>query len=197
MKKTSLLLIAASAFVFACNDAAETDPVEKADSSNEAKLDRAEDSGAAAVGPVTPVDEASAEFFTKAADGGMAEVSLGKLAGEKATNAKVKEFAVMMVNDHTGANTGLKELASKKSITLPAAVSEDHQKAEADLAKKSGKDFDKAYIDQMVKDHENTVSLFEKGSKDVKDADLKAFIDQTLPKLKTHLEAAKSIKKSL
>jgi putative membrane protein len=169
MKKVTPLLIAISVVLFACNDGASSDPVDQADSSNEAKLDRADDSGATAAGSTTAVDEESAEFFVKAADGGMAEVAAGKMAQEKSTNAAVKEFAGMMVNDHTGANTGLKDLAMKKNVTLPDTVSTDHQKAAADLAKKSGKDFDKAYMDMQVKDHEKTVDLFEKGSKNVKD----------------------------
>jgi putative membrane protein len=82
-------------------------------------------------------------------------------------------------------------------VTLPDSVSTDHQKAAADLSKKTGKNFDKAYIDMQVKDHEKTVDLFEKGSKDVKDTELKTFIDNTLPKLKAHLDAAKSLKKAI
>ncbi|RYE40582.1 MAG: DUF4142 domain-containing protein, partial [Sphingobacteriales bacterium] len=52
-----------------------------------------------------------------------------------------------------------------------------------------------AYIDMQVKDHEKTVDLFENGSKNVKDTELKSFIDNTLPKLRAHLDAAKDIKK--
>ena len=196
MKKVTPLLIAICTVLFACNDAGTSDPVESADSSNEAKMDAA-DSGTAATVTATPVDEASAEFFVKAADGGMAEVAAGKMAQEKSTNAKIKDFAQMMVNDHTGANAGLKELALKKNVTLPDSVSTENQKAAADLSKKTGKNFDKAYMDMQVKDHEKTVELFEKGSKDVKDTELKTFIDNTLPKLKTHLDAAKAIKKAM
>jgi putative membrane protein len=202
MKKATPFLIALCSVIFACNDAGKTDPVDTADSANEAKQDQAQDSGNTAGGntasaSATPVDSESADFFVKAADGGMAEVAAGKLAQEKATNPKVKEFASMMVTDHTGANSGLKELASKKNVTLPDTVSTDHQKSAADLGKKTGKDFDKAYMDMQVKDHEKTVDLFKDGSKNVKDTELKAFIDQTLPKLQAHLDAAKALKKTV
>lgn len=202
MKKATPFLIALCSVIFACNDAENADPVDTADSANEAKLDQAQDSGNTAAGNAgsassTPVDENSAEFFVKAADGGMAEVAAGKLAQEKATNPKVKEFASMMINDHTGANAGLKDLATKKNVTLPDTVSTDHQKAAADLGKKAGKDFDKAYMDMQVKDHEKTVDLFKDGSKNVKDTELKTYIDATLPKLQAHLDAAKALKKSV
>jgi putative membrane protein len=193
MKKATPLLIAICSVFFACNDAEQADAVDTADSANEAKIDRADDSGT----PATPVDEETADFFVKAADGGMAEIAAGKLAQEKATNPKVKEFAGMMVTDHTGANTGLKELAAKKNVTLPDTVSNDHKEDAADLAKKTGKDFDKAYMKMQVNDHEKTVNLFEKASKNTKDADVKSFVDATLPKLRSHLEAARSLNKSL
>ncbi len=195
MKKVTPLFIALCSVLFACNDASDNDAVDTADSANEAKLDNAEDRGAA--GATTAVDEDAAEFFVKAADGGMAEVAAGKMAQEKATNPKVKEFGAMMVTDHTGANSGLKDLASRRNVTLPDTVSNDHKEAAAKLAKKSGKEFDKDYMDMQVKDHEKTIKLFEDGSRDVKDAELKAFIDQTLPKLRSHLDAAKAIQKSL
>jgi len=201
MKKATPLLITICTVFFACNDAEHADPVDKADSANEAKIDKAEDSGTTAAGNTavasTPVDEETADFFVKAADGGMAEVAAGKLAQEKATNPKVKEFAGMMVSDHTGANAGLKDLATKKNVTLPDTVSNDHKESAADLAKKAGKDFDKAYMKMQVKDHEKTINLFEKCSKNTKDSDVKSFVDATLPKLKSHLDAAKSINKSL
>jgi putative membrane protein len=201
MKKATPLLIAICSVLFACNDAEHADAVDTADSANEAKIDKAEDSGTTAAGntaiATTPVDEETADFFVKAADGGMAEVAAGKMAQEKGTNPKVKEFAGMMVSDHTGANAGLKDLAGKKNVTLPDTVSNDHKDAAADLAKKTGKDFDKAYMKMQVKDHEKTVDLFEKTSKNTKDTDVKSFVDNTLPKLKSHLEAARALNKSL
>ena len=200
MKKATPLLIALCSVFFACNDAEQADAVDTADSANEAKIDKA-DSGTTAAGNTavasTPVDEETADFFVKAADGGMAEVASGKLAQEKASNPKVKEFAGMMVSDHTGANAGLKDLATKKNVTLPDTVSNDHKEDAADLAKKAGKDFDKAYMKMQVKDHEKTVDLFEKCSKNTKDTDVKSFVDATLPKLKSHLDAARAINKSL
>lgn len=200
MKKATPFLIAICAILFACNDAGQSDAVDTADSANEAKIDNADSgntAGAAAGTSATPVDEETADFFVKAADGGMAEVAAGKMAQDKATNPKVKEFAGMMVTDHTGANSGLKDLASKKNVTLPDTVSNDHKEAAANLAKKTGKDFDKAYMKMQVSDHEKTVDLFEKGSRNVKDTEVKSFIDATLPKLKAHLDAARTLNKSL
>lgn len=163
-----------------------TDTTDFADSTNEALID----DGAA--DSVSAVAEDDAKFAVDAANGGMAEVALSKIAEEKATAPKVKEFAKQMITDHSKANDELKTLAAGKNITLPSAPNEEKQKAAADLGGKSGSDFDKAYISQMKKDHENTVKLFEDAQKEVKDAELKAFIDKTLPVVKAHAEHLKS-----
>ena len=191
MKKLSLMMmVAVAAFSFqACNGS--KDSKETADSVNSAK----DTSNAVAAG--IAVDESDAKFAVDAANGGMAEVALGKLAQTKATNAKVKEFADMMVMDHSKANDELMALAKAKNITLPDSVSTEKKKEMADLAKKSGKDFDKAYVDAMVDGHKKTVSLFEDASKNAKDADIKAFATKTLPTLNAHLEHINAIHDSM
>lgn len=145
----------------------------------------------------TKTDAASEEFLKKAAEGDMVEVDAGKMAQEKATNASVKEFAGMMVSDHTGANSEVKSLASRKSVTLPAAPSETKKQECSKIGEKKGKDFDKAYMDMMVKDHKSTIALFESAQKDSKDDDVKAFVVNTLPKLKVHLDSAVAISKRI
>ena len=143
------------------------------------------------------VDKDDAKFATSAANGGMAEVAAGELASQKAINAKVKEFATMMITDHGKANAELMEIAKKKNITLPAEPDADHQKMKADLAAKSASDFDKAYVDAMVDGHKKTISLFEDFVKNGKDADLKAFAEKTLPTIKGHLAEIEAIKKGM
>lgn len=182
--------------VVACNDAESDDAVESANESNEIKQDSAEntapDNANAAV-----VSEEDSKFAVQVASGGMMEVQLGKLAQQKAASQKVKDFGAMMVRDHTKANDELKALAIKKNIVLPPAPGEEHMGHINDLTEKSGKEFDKDYMDLMVKDHENDIAKFEKCSKDASDADLKSFAANTLPTLRKHLDAVKKIKASL
>lgn len=138
-------------------------------------------------------DDATVDFLKKAADGNMAEVDAGKMGEEKATNADVKRFASMMVNDHTGANAEVKRLAGERSVDLPATASEDKKQKAAKIGEKKGKDFDKAYMDMMVDDHKSTINLFEKAQSDTKDEQVRTFIANTLPKLKMHLDSAQAI----
>ncbi|MES2279645.1 MAG: DUF4142 domain-containing protein [Bacteroidota bacterium] len=193
MKKFSYLtmMLAAGLMIQSCGGAKTS--TETADSANTAKVD-SNKMDSAATTPAITVGKEDAEFAVKAADGGMAEVAIAKLAQTKATSAKVKEFADMMVADHGKANEELMALAKSKNITLPATVSADKQKEMDDLGKKTGADFDKAYVDAMVDGHKKTVDLFTDESKNAKDADLKAFVDKTLPTIKMHLEHIQGIK---
>jgi len=132
------------------------------------------------------------DFMKNAADGGLAEVELGKVALKNSQNPEVKKFAQMMIDDHTKANTELKALAAKKNVTLPTDMGS--YKADVDdMSKLKGADFDKEYVDHMVDDHEDDVAEFEKQANNSPDADVKAFATKCLPVLKKHLEAIKAI----
>ena len=137
------------------------------------------------------LSDADKDFMTKAAIGGMAEVSMGSLAAQQASNADVKAFGNRMVTDHGKANDELKAFAATKGVTLPADVDAEHKAKQDELAKKTGKAFDKAYIDDMVEDHEKDVAEFEKQSTAAQDPDLKAWVSKTLPTLQDHLKMAK------
>ncbi len=180
-------MISLSALTLQACNSTEKDSTEAADSVNMQK-------DTSVAGPGIAVVEDDAKFVVEAANGGMTEVDLGKLATLKATNAKVKEFAGMMVTDHSKANEELKALAKNKNITLPDSVSSESKSTMKSLTEKSGADFDKAYVSEMVDDHKKDVSMFENASKNVKDPDLKAFVDKTLPVLKAHLEKITVIK---
>jgi putative membrane protein len=188
MKKlSSILMIALAACAMqACNNAGK-DSTGAADSVNTVK----DTTTSGATGIAVVADDA--KFAVDAGNGGMTEVELSKLAEQKSTNAKVKEFAAMMVMDHSKANEEMMALAKTKNITLPDSINADSKKVWADLNGKSGADFDKAYVNAMVDDHKKTVSMFEDASKNLKDADLKAFVDKTLPTLKSHLSHINAI----
>jgi len=194
MKKVSLAAIALlGAFAFqACNDNGSTDPIKSANETNEVKHDSADHMGSAST-VTTPVSEADSKFTVEAASGGMMEVQLGALAQQKASGQRVKDFGAMMVRDHTKVNDELKSLAGMKSITLPPSPGGDHLDHIRDISKKTGKDFDKNYMKMMVKDHKDDIDAFEEASKDVNDADIKAFATKTLPALRMHLDSAKAI----
>lgn len=165
------------------------------DTSDTSKM-AADSMAAADTASMAPVSSDTA-FTSKAAIGGMAEVELGKLAQEKASNAKVKDFASMMVKDHGKANEELKTIASSRNIVLPAALDQEHKTKLEELKLKSGADFDKAYAAAMVEGHQKTLTLMEDGSANLKDAELKGFAARTVPVVKHHLDLINSIQSEL
>jgi len=134
-----------------------------------------------------------AEFVKEAGSGGMLEVELGKVAAMKAKNADVKAFAERMVKDHTAANAKLKTAAKTAGFSVPEKLMDEHQKSLDKFKNYKGTDFDKDYVDAMVKDHEEDVQAFTRASKEAKDARVKAFAADTLPVVQQHLEAAKKL----
>jgi putative membrane protein len=132
-------------------------------------------------------------FIRKAAEGGEAEVELGKLAQEKAASPEVKQFGERMVNDHSKANDQLKEVAQKEGVTLPTKLDAKDAATKARLEKLSGEAFDRAYMKDMVADHTKDVREFKNEAKNGKDPDVKNFAAQTAPTLEDHLKEAKNI----
>jgi putative membrane protein len=139
------------------------------------------------------VSASDRKFVRTAAQGGLAEVELGKLATEKASSEEVKKFGQRMVDDHTKAGDQLKEIASEKGIVVPQQLSPKDKMTRDRLAKLSGEQFDKAYMSDMVKDHVQDVAEFQKESQSGGDSDVKDFAAKTLPTLQDHLRQAKEL----
>ena len=132
-------------------------------------------------------------FAMKAAQGGLAEVEMGKLAADKGNSADVKAFGQHMVDDHTKANENLKSVAQGENITLPATMNAKDQAEYNRLKNLSGAAFDHRYVNDMVKDHEEDVKEFQKEANGGQDAQIKNFAQQTLPTLQEHLSRIKGI----
>lgn len=192
--KNKLIVIGCVAFLIACNNNKTTETTDTTTATD--SLNRSDTSQNTNAGKIS-TDEASSAFLMDAADGGMTEVELGRLAQDKAKNQNVKNFAQMMIHDHSAANDQVKSLASQRNINIPDSISTAHQNKKEDLMKKEGAAFDKAYMDAMVKDHETTINLFEKASNNSKDDGVKSFITSTLPTIRQHLDSARSIRKKL
>lgn len=182
MKKLTYTgLIAASLFfINACEtktNQQEGETVEAAEEKNDSTL-------------TTDNKKDDADFLVKAANGGLLEVEAGRLAEKLASSKDVKEFAKQMVQDHGKANAELKAYAASKNIAIPDSIDKDTKEKLAKLTEKKGKEFDEEYVDFMVSDHKEDVSLFEDASKDASDPELKAWVDKTLPTLRHHLMMA-------
>lgn len=143
------------------------------------------------------VDKEDSDFAVEAATGNAAEVEMGKLAVKNGKSKKVKNFGLMMIKDHGKANAKLMVLSKSKNLNLPTAPNAEGQKMIADLATKTGNEFDKAYISSMIADHADDVKKFTDATKAIQDPDLKKYAIKILPVLQKHLDAVNAIHDSM
>ena len=133
------------------------------------------------------------KFVVDVAQGSLAEVELAKVAALRGSSDTVKQFGQRMVADHGKAGDELTQLARQKGVTLPKELDNKHQQLRDRLAKLSGAEFDRAYMNEMVKDHRKDVAAFKKQMQTSKDLELKVWAGQTLPTLEEHLRLAENL----
>lgn len=137
------------------------------------------------------------KFMQEAAESGMYEVEAAKIAASKATDPAVKSYASMLVDQHSAANNELVQLANARKVELPAAPPRGKRGDVEKLGKLSGQELDQRFVREVgIKAHQQDIKKFEKASKDVKDPELKAWVDKTLPHLREHLAAAQKLPQS-
>ncbi len=202
MKIVKYCAIGLFAFVcFSCNNSGQADSTQAAKDSNATRMDSTGVAKDSSNGPSSSVpssvSKSDGEFVVNTANAGMTEIQAGQIAEQKGMSKEVKDYGAMMVKDHTAAAAKLKTIASSKNLTLPSAVSPEMQKNLDDLNQKTGKDFDKAYIDMMVSDHKKVISSFEDEAKNGSDADIRGFADSTLHILRHHLDEAQKCQKMM
>jgi putative membrane protein len=118
---------------------------------------------------------------------------MGELASSNGESQQVKDFAQKLVTDHGKVNEELKQLATKKSVMLPDAVTEQQKTMLQHLTSLKGREFDSAFKQHAVDGHQKSVDKFKTASEKAKDADIKAFAAKTLPTLQQHLALAKQL----
>jgi putative membrane protein len=134
------------------------------------------------------------KFISKAAEGDLAEIELGKLAAEKASSDGVKQLGQRLAQDHSRANDELTQLAQQKGVALPTALDRKHTALRDRLAKLSGAEFDRAYLTEMNRDHREDIAEFEREAQKGGDPDVKSWAAKTLPTLREHLELVQKLR---
>ncbi len=136
-------------------------------------------------------------FVRVAARGGLREIKLGKLAMDHGSSEAVKAFGTRMVAEHTKAGDKLKEAAKEERIALPTDLSAKDQATYDRLSKLSGADFDQAYAQDMVKDHQQDLRDFQREANHGNDDVIRAFASETVPMIQQHLDQSKEMLKTV
>lgn len=139
-------------------------------------------------GPITDT-----EFYRLAMQANEKEIAAGNMAKDQASDASVKDYAQMMVTDHTAMNQQVQEAAGSADAAMPAP----DPTATAELQGKTAADFDRAYIDMMVMDHQKAVAMFENAAQNASTDEAKMLAQNALPKLREHLQRAQELQSQL
>ncbi len=130
-------------------------------------------------------------FVMKAAKGDKAEIAMGDLALKNSNNPDVKQFAQTLVTDHQQAYDKLQsDVASKNNVTLPTAPAPSQTAEKDKLASKKGADFDRAFLQEQIKDHKQDIAEFKNEAQNGQNNDVKQYAQNTVATLQKHLQMA-------
>ncbi|MFD0793758.1 DUF4142 domain-containing protein [Mucilaginibacter litoreus] len=140
----------------------------------------------------TSADENAVSFMKEAAESGHAEIVLSELALKKSKDTSILNLAKMIIHDHKNANKQLIKIASEENVIIKDTLSAAHKQLMNDLLGKNGNDFNLAYSQAMVNDHEVAIKLFKNAASSTA-ANIQDFAQQVLPRLQQHFNEANSI----
>ena len=183
MRLLSGILVAGSLFVGACQDSQNSKKI--AEDQNEEKFD-------------TKAAEKDAQFVVDVAAANYTEIEYAQAALQKSGNQEIKDLATTLEADHRMFLSQLKAYASTHNISTPDSASADVQKSAMDMKEdKSAAEFDKKWCDELTDMHEKTIKKLEDASNEVSDPDLKTWIADALPKIRTHRDKLMECKNKL
>ncbi len=167
----------------ACSNSTRNDTVKNANQKNEARNNNENDK------------QDVADFLVKIADARMMDFKEGQLAVTYGTTEEIRAYGRLMVSDQAKLLNEIKSIAANRNIVLPTDISNDKYKGYQNLAKETGKDFDKKFCKMMVLDHERDVKDFT-NAMEIDDKAIQTFAKTNLPMIESHLEKAKALDKN-
>jgi putative membrane protein len=149
---------------------------------------------AVAAAPAVKLSPADLHFVALAAGAGMYEVDAARVALSRASDPQVRSYAQMLLDQHTANNQQLISIMQSKGHRIAPGLPAELQQKVSKLSTLSGSAFDHEFIRTTgVADHRAAIAAFEQGDRSVTDRDLQAYIDKTLPALRSHLQMAEDL----
>jgi putative membrane protein len=141
----------------------------------------------------TSMSKQDAKLLEELARANMAEVALGKLAEQRASSGDVRQFGKHMVDDHSKMLDQGGKIAKSKNVEPPSSPDKKQQANHKKLEGLSGEQFDRAFMEQMVKDHEQALKLVNQAAQKATDPELKAMALEAVPEVEQHLKMAREL----
>ena len=132
-------------------------------------------------------------FLTNAIRGNMAEIKTADLAEQRAASEDVRDYGKMLSNDHAKALQKHAGVARDKNVPVPTEVTQEQKQQYDALAKLSGAEFDREFMQHMIDEHQKVITMYEAEAASKGDPDVVDLAKDTLPKLRDHLAEAQKI----
>ena len=190
MRTIHIMVASAALSLGACNESRRGNDSNVNEPRNEAAAEANQDKFAGQT-------QKDAEFAYEVVASNYGEIKLAELANQRSRNTEVKNLAQMLLTDHTTALNELKTIAQAKAISIPVEERETAERKIDKLADQSGEEFDKQWTNEMLDMHKASIDKFEDRLEATEDAELKAYINKTLPVLKKHSQELEALKERL
>jgi putative membrane protein len=140
-----------------------------------------------------PLSNQDRQFIATAQDDNLAKATLGALAEQRGGTVAVREFGRWMATDHNYANKWLQSLAARVNEHRQPMLTEKDKALEMQLQPLNGTEFDRQYLSAMVRDHEQTIKLFETEAQSGENKHIKGYAQSLLPVIQQHLAEAQEL----
>ena len=136
-------------------------------------------------------------FLKRAEEDNIKEENLGRIVVQKTQNSDIRDYAQMLVDDHTKALKDLVDLMNQKGMRQPRSLPKLQHEALSKLNRLSGEAFDREFINHMVEDHQTAVAEFRQEANMAQDSDVKNYANHMVPALEKHLQRAQELQGKL
>lgn len=144
----------------------------------------------------TPVNDNAASLLNKANQINQSEVDMADMLSNKAgDNLALSTLATTLKDDHQANESAVKSLANQQNITLKSYEPDQALKNKMDSL--NGSAFNKAFLDHELADHRKALRTFEEARSQTDNRDMKLYLDETIPVLKSHLEMIENVRRDL
>lgn len=144
----------------------------------------------------TSDSEDRADFLVGAVSANMAEIQLGQLAIDRSANADIKTLARQLVKDHTVMLGELRDLAEKRGVTVPTALTDEDNKAVAKLNETKPGDFDKEWLKELEDRHKSSLKKYKKCAEKDDDMELRNLANKHIVHIEAHHHSIEAMLKN-
>jgi putative membrane protein len=145
----------------------------------------------------TKADHKTTAFLKEAARDNDAEIALAEVGVRQAQNAELKSYCEMLQKEHTQVSKDLEAIAQKSGAGTNQALTWREKREVARFEKLSGTQFDQKFAEQILSDHQKTISKYDKAAQELQAGDGKQYAVTMLPKLREHFEKASELARTV